>query len=72
MKDNRIYVGMSLDIERRVNEHNKKKVRSTKAYIPWVLVYKEYVGDIKKAREKEKYYKSGIGKEKLKEIIKAP
>ena len=69
VQNGRIYVGMSTDISRRIIEHNKKKVRSTKAYTPWVIIFKEFIGDRKKAREKEKYYKSGIGKEILKRKI---
>ncbi|MCD6555714.1 MAG: GIY-YIG nuclease family protein, partial [Bacteroidales bacterium] len=41
-KDNRIYVGMSKDVDRRISEHNSKKVRSTKYYVPWTIIYKEY------------------------------
>jgi putative endonuclease len=69
--NNTLYVGMTQDLERRLQEHNKGKGKYTKAYIPWVLVYSEYIGDRKEARKKEKYYKSGIGKEKLKQLISA-
>jgi len=65
-KDNRIYVGMSKDVDRRISEHNSKKVTSTKYYVPWTIIYKEYIGEIKEARKREKYLKSGVGKEYLK------
>jgi putative endonuclease len=42
---------------------------STKGYRPWKLVFIEKVGERSKAREKEKYFKSGCGKELLKKII---
>jgi len=33
-----IYVGMTSNVERRINEHNKGKNRSTKAYKPFNLI----------------------------------
>jgi putative endonuclease len=70
-RDNRIYVGISRDINRRVNEHNGGKVFSTKAFIPWNLLYSEYAGPVEIARNREKYYKSASGKRKLKKIFLA-
>ena len=67
--DGRIYVGMSQNIEKRLKEHNSGKVFSTKGYKPWHLVYSEKCSDRLHARKKEKYYKSGYGKEHLKNII---
>lgn len=52
-------------VERRINQHNKGQNRSTKAYIPFILIYTETFNTRKEAREKEKYLKSGIGKEFL-------
>ncbi len=68
-KDNRIYVGMSSNIERRLEEHNNGQVFSTQNFRPWVLIFFEKCGnDRKYARQREKYWKSGSGKEKLKNI----
>ncbi len=65
--DKRIYVGMTKDLDRQIKEHNAGKNRSTKAYKPWIVIFTEDAGENTIfAREKEKYYKSGIGKEKLK------
>ena len=66
-KDRRIYVGMSSDITRRLKEHNGCMVRSTKSYVPWSMFYSEFVGDRRDARIREKYLKSGCGKEYLKQ-----
>ena len=68
MKDARIYVGLSADIQRRLSEHNRGYVFSTKGYRPWKLIYEEKVENRIKARIREKYLKSGIGKEFLKSI----
>ncbi len=67
--DSRLYVGFTENIERRLKEHNSGKTRSTKGYIPWKLVYKEEVKERVDARQREKYLKSGCGKESLKKII---
>lgn len=67
-KDGRIYVGLSSDISRRISEHNSGYVFSTKGFRPWKLIYKEEVINRKEAREREKYLKSGCGKEFLKSI----
>ena len=68
-KDGRIYVGLSKDIEQRINDHNKGRVFSTKGYKPWSLIYVENCGDRPEARRREKYLKSGVGKEFLKNFI---
>jgi putative endonuclease len=69
-KDGRIYVGMSENVELRIITHNNGRVFSTKGFLPWLLIYKEFVGERKNARVKEKYYKSGCGKEFLKRLAK--
>jgi putative endonuclease len=61
-----LYVGICKDLDRRIKEHNTGKNRYTKGLRPWILVLKEVFPDWKTAREKEKYYKSGSGKEELK------
>jgi putative endonuclease len=67
---NYIYVGMTTNLERRLSEHNNGENRSTKAYRPFVLIYSEFAPTREAARKKEKYLKSGIGKEFLKTLIK--
>ncbi|MCB0739842.1 MAG: GIY-YIG nuclease family protein [Chitinophagaceae bacterium] len=69
LKRNYIYVGMSNNIERRIKEHNNGMNRSTKAYKPFELIYKEEYYSRSEARIREKYLKSGIGKEFLKSLI---
>jgi putative endonuclease len=68
-KDRRIYVGFSSNLEKRIIEHNSGKTKSTKGYLPWKLLYFVEVSDRALARQKEKYYKSGIGKEFLKSLL---
>jgi putative endonuclease len=64
--DSRIYVGMTEDVARRLKEHNLGKTKSTKGYRPWQLIYTELLPSRSEARIREKYFKSGVGKEFLK------
>lgn len=66
----RHYVGHTDKLDRRIREHNSGKTRSTKAYIPWKLVYTEKYDTRAEAskREKEiKSYKSGYKFQLLKQ-----
>ncbi len=65
---NYIYVGLTNNVERRLIEHNNGENRSTKAYVPFCLIIRESFETRIDARAREKYLKSGIGKEFLKSI----
>ena len=65
---NYIYVGLTNNIERRIAEHNKGENLTTKAYRPFELIYSEEHETRVDARLREKYLKSGIGKEFLKSL----
>ena len=65
---NYIYVGMTNNLRRRLDEHNCRKNRSTKAYCPFIMIYNKSFPDRISAREYEKYLKSGVGKEFLKRL----
>jgi len=64
---NYIYVGMTNDLNRRMAQHNAGKARSTKAYRPFTILYFEELPDRITARQREKYLKSGAGKEFLRQ-----
>ena len=49
--------------------HNDGKVVSTKKYRPWEIVYEEKFDDHKEVRRREKYFKSGAGRRKMKLIF---
>ncbi len=63
---NYIYVGLTNNIERRTFEHNSGRNKTTKPYCPFRLIYTEEFPSREEARKKEKYLKSGIGKEWIK------
>ena len=66
VKHNRLYVGITKNLENRIKEHNSGNVSSTKFYKPWILFYSESVDSCATARKREVQLKSGYGKEFLK------
>jgi putative endonuclease len=69
LKDNGIYIGMSREPETRLEQHNKGKTVSTRSRRPFVMLYKEECNSADEARKREKYYKSGSGREQIKRKI---
>ena len=65
-KNGDLYVGMAYDPQSRLKEHNTGKNRYSKGLIPWKILFTETYPDWKTARAREKYLKSGVGKEFLK------
>ena len=65
-----IYVGMAVDPDKRLLQHNAGKSKFTKGYKPWKMFYSEQAADWKAGRCREKYLKSGAGKEFLRSLIK--
>ena len=64
------YTGITTDIKKRLRDHNAGKTKSTRPYRPFkkIIELKRCTSRIE-ARKWEKYYKSGIGREKLKEVL---
>jgi putative endonuclease len=56
-KNNRIYIGSTNNLKKRIKEHNKGKVFSTKYYLPWRLIYYEAYDKESLARLREKRLK---------------
>ena len=62
------YVGFTDNLERRMNQHNNARGRSTKPYAPFELIHTEIWEDRISARKREKYLKSTAGKNYLRKI----
>lgn len=67
--DGRLYKGHTTNIDKRIKEHNSGKTKSTKGYIPWKLLYFETFETREEAILREKYFKTGSGREFLKGIL---
>jgi putative endonuclease len=61
---------MTQNIEERIKRHNDGRERTTKFYTPFELIYSEVCETRVQARIREKYWKSGVGKEKLRKLRK--
>jgi putative endonuclease len=68
LKSNYIYKGMTKDIESRLRRHNSGLEKTTRSYRPFRLILLERFNSRNKARKREKYLKSGSGREFLKQF----
>ena len=70
-KNGRLYVGYTADIDNRLREHNKKQGGSyTSKNAPFDLVFYEAFLNKRDATKAELSWKSGYGREVLKDKIK--
>ena len=58
LKTNRFYYGSTDNLSNRILLHNAGKVKSTKAFKPWVLHYEEEYETRILARKREFFFKS--------------
>lgn len=65
---NYVYVGITANLEERLRRHNNGREKTTKPYKPFKLIYTEKFNARVDARAREKYLKSGVGKEFLKNL----
>jgi len=65
-KDREFYIGYSRDLRKRLQEHNAKKVFSTKSKLPLKLIYVEACLNEEDAKRREDYLKTTQGRRFLK------
>ena len=63
--NNWFYVGLSQDKTIRLDQHNKGKVRSTRKFKPFIIIYSKKFTSRLEARDFEKFLKIRFNKEKL-------
>ena len=68
-KDEKLYIGFTNDLKKRLGAHIKGKVQSTNIRKPLQLVYYEACLNKEKAIKREKYFKTGFGRRFLKNRI---
>ena len=67
----KLYKGFTSNPEKRISQHNANDGFSshTSKRGPWKLVYQEEFSTEKEARQREKFLKTGVGREFLKKQI---
>lgn len=71
LNDQRFYVGFTKNLRKRIQDHEKGLVRSTKQRNPFELVYWEGCLDQTDATRREKYLKSSWGKRYIKSRLRS-
>jgi len=69
IKNNFHYIGHTYDLEKRLEIHNKKKVRSTKGHAPFKIIYTETFTTRSDACKREIYYKQADGNMRLRRFL---
>ena len=66
----KIYIGFTSNLIQRFYSHNKIASKGyTKRYRPWIVIYVKFYRSKKEAMSKEKYLKSGVGRQFIYNII---
>jgi len=68
-RDNKLYIGFTENLEKRILEHNSGLVEATRSRKPFKLIYYEACLERSKAVAREKYFKTGFGRRFLKSRI---
>ncbi len=69
LRDGKLYTGIAKDPESRLVQHNLGMTKSTKGRRPFELIYKEERDTVLEARQRERYLKTGHGRQDLKNLI---
>jgi len=67
--DHKTYVGYTENFERRLKQHNSGLSKSTKYRAPFKLLFKEEFIDKREAKKCELWWKSGVGRRRLKKLF---
>jgi putative endonuclease len=61
LKDGSSYVGTTIDLRKRLQEHNARGIKFTTSRQPYKIIWYSAFGDKMKAYHFEKYLKTGSG-----------
>jgi putative endonuclease len=70
LKDHHLYIGYTTNLKERLTTHASGKVTSTKDRRPLKLIHYEYFISTADAKAREKFLKSGFGRDQLKSALK--
>ena len=65
----RRYVGSTQDVQDRLRRHNAAHCQATRSGVPWRVIHVEGFPTRSAAVERERYYKTGRGREELDRIL---
>ena len=69
-KNGVLYKGSTDDLEKRIKTHNAGKVKFSSKYLPWKLILSEEFETRAEAMRREKWYKTGVGRDWINNQIK--
>ena len=69
LRDNKLYIGYTTDIDKRFEAHQKGEVVSTKHRRPFVRIFYEAYTNMKDAKRRERYFKTDKGKSTLRMML---
>ena len=69
LKDGRLYIGCTNNLQRRLGEHNKGQTHSTRLRAPFEVVHSEPYQDRSEAYQREKLLKKYKGGNALKRLL---
>lgn len=69
-KDKGLYIGFTNNLKHRLTQHARGQIKSTHLRIPVKLIHYEYFINEKDAKAREKFLKSGYGREQFKLFLK--
>jgi len=70
LKDRKLYIGSTKDLDKRVKRHNNGEVISTRFRRPLKLIFYEVFLTLDEAKSRETYLKSGAGRKNLYQMLK--
>jgi putative endonuclease len=70
LKGHKFYTGYTTNLKRRLTDHTKGLVKSTKLRKPFKLIHYEYLINVDDAKARERFLKSGFGRKQLKKALK--
>lgn len=70
LKDRKFYTDYTTDLKQRLQEHAKGLSKATKFRRPFLLIHYEYFINEVDAKARERFLKSGFGRDQLKQALK--
>lgn len=70
LKDKSLYIGYTVDLRKRFDEHNNGESKATKPFRPYKLIFYEAFLNRVDAKRREEYLKSGWGFRSIKTMLK--